>query len=1027
MRRTYHHLIQFPSRYRIIAIGVLFAFWCPLLFADTTWVAGNVSGVWSRRGNPYLVTETLTIPHDSTLQILPGVQIYFQNQHHQTIPINVLGHLRAIGEEGDSIYFYSPDSVFSGFYNYFTHNSEIRLEYCSIGIFSNSGIVSRDGNLVIKHSRISGHHIIIECVYQENDTLLYNVFQEDWYHGGSIELSSGSAVFQYNQGSNVVLGIHWQNMISIHDNIISAFSISSCNPIEFYNNQTEENAHIIGTSTHCYNNIIRTLLSFDFSTSLIENNEVGNISLWDSNVIIRENIINGQVEVNSAQTTIENNLIVSDAPYTFTTGIEIWEASASIIIRNNTIYAGGYGIYIFSLMPQQIINNIIVGDDVNCTGIYNSVENSSVIRYNNVYNFTTPTYQCQLDSGNIFFDPFFRAGNPYDYHLQANSPCIDTGDPTSPLDPDGTRADMGCYFFDHRIDNPPAIISPVVVNVQRGTTLRYIAKATDDFGLLNFGFWNLPPWLYRVPELMDFMQKYAVVQGRVPQGQGNFTFGIWVEDGSAQRDSQIVSVLISPYTILEGNVTGVLTLENSPYLVTQNVVIPGRDSLTIDPGVELLFQWDNNPDFRHRIIVRGKLSAVGTPADTIRFSPEFGDSLLNGWRGIWCVGSPFDTSIIEYVKILNGNYGIASDSQAVVTVSHVKIVDTRHGVSIRNHAWASVDSCQFLVYNPFYNQFVDNYTGTAVVTNSHSEFFVNYQYGMHFEFEDTARGSIHGCTFIGTWGGRAEYGSWLELIGNTMMNYSSGINYANSASGIVANNIIIGGNGLYCTGGDSILFSNNLLYHTDVGFRSTGLPEASSIRNNIFLNNHTGVQVLNTPPTQLNLGYNDFYGNDNNLVNCHGDTTNIFLDPIVQDTINFRLSAGSPCIDAGDPDPFFNDVDSTRNDIGCWGGPWGESYSYTPVLSQQTKPFPTEFALLPPYPNPFNSVLVIPFTIPIQKEVNINIYNILGQKVQGFTFPHLSPGVHRVVWNSGSCASGLYLIQLTSDNKEFNQKVLLLK
>jgi len=57
----------------------------------------------------------------------------------------------------------------------------------------------------------------------------------------------------------------------------------------------------------------------------------------------------------------------------------------------------------------------------------------------------------------------------------------------------------------------------------------------------------------------------------------------------------------------------------------------------------------------------------------------------------------------------------------------------------------------------------------------------------------------------------------------------------------------------------------------------------------------------------------------------------------------------------------------------------------------------------------------------------ITIYNILGQKVQGFTFPPLPPGVHRVVWNSGSCASGIYIVRMMSAGKEFNRKVVLLK
>lgn len=36
----------------------------------------------------------------------------------------------------------------------------------------------------------------------------------------------------------------------------------------------------------------------------------------------------------------------------------------------------------------------------------------------------------------------------HDFHLTAGSPCIDSGDPASPLDPDGSRADMGPLPFD---------------------------------------------------------------------------------------------------------------------------------------------------------------------------------------------------------------------------------------------------------------------------------------------------------------------------------------------------------------------------------------------------------------------------------------------------------------------------------------------------------------------------------------------------------------------------------------------------
>ena len=39
---------------------------------------------------------------------------------------------------------------------------------------------------------------------------------------------------------------------------------------------------------------------------------------------------------------------------------------------------------------------------------------------------------------------------------------------------------------------------------------------------------------------------------------------------------------------------------------------------------------------------------------------------------------------------------------------------------------------------------------------------------------------------------------------------------------------------------------------------------------------------------------------------------------------DFHLQSNSPCIDAGNPGESYNDVDGTRNDIGAYGGPYGD-------------------------------------------------------------------------------------------------------
>ena len=54
--------------------------------------------------------------------------------------------------------------------------------------------------------------------------------------------------------------------------------------------------------------------------------------------------------------------------------------------------------------------------------------------------------------GNIADDPMFIAPEYYDFRLQWGSPCIDAGDPDPQYnDPDGTRADIGPFYYDQSV------------------------------------------------------------------------------------------------------------------------------------------------------------------------------------------------------------------------------------------------------------------------------------------------------------------------------------------------------------------------------------------------------------------------------------------------------------------------------------------------------------------------------------------------------------------------------------------------
>lgn len=136
-------------------------------------------------------------------------------------------------------------------------------------------------------------------------------------------------------------------------------------------------------------------------------------------------------------------------------GIFVW-APAAPSIENNTIVgiSNEQGIYIGNSATSPIIrNNIITGYTI-FAGIHVVAGNTPplpVIEYNNLWNNATnyKNYPDQTGiNGNISADPLFISA--IDFHLQAGSPCINSGDPSSPIDPDGTRADMGAFPF------PPA-------------------------------------------------------------------------------------------------------------------------------------------------------------------------------------------------------------------------------------------------------------------------------------------------------------------------------------------------------------------------------------------------------------------------------------------------------------------------------------------------------------------------------------------------------------------------------------------
>jgi photosystem II stability/assembly factor-like uncharacterized protein len=82
-------------------------------------------------------------------------------------------------------------------------------------------------------------------------------------------------------------------------------------------------------------------------------------------------------------------------------------------------------------------------------------------------------------------------------------------------------------------------------------------------------------------------------------------------------------------------------------------------------------------------------------------------------------------------------------------------------------------------------------------------------------------------------------------------------------------------------------------------------------------------------------------------------------------------------------------------------------------------------ALLQNYPNPFKDQTTISYWVDGTVEVELGIYNMLGQVVGSFPKAPSSPGEHRLEWNPKSLRSGVYIVRLRSGSFTAYRKILL--
>lgn len=102
------------------------------------------------------------------------------------------------------------------------------------------------------------------------------------------------------------------------------------------------------------------------------------------------------------------------------------------------------------------------------------------------------------------------------------------------------------------------------------------------------------------------------------------------------------------------------------------------------------------------------------------------------------------------------------------------------------------------------------------------------------------------------------------------------------------------------------------------------------------------------------------------------------------------------------------------------------------ILKAGSDPLPSNFVLRQNFPNPFNDITSISYVLFEGVEVELVIFNQLGQRVRGYAYDSQSTGYHMIEWDGKNSrgrpvASGIYFYQLRTSFGEQTRRMLLIR
>jgi hypothetical protein len=88
---------------------------------------------------------------------------------------------------------------------------------------------------------------------------------------------------------------------------------------------------------------------------------------------------------------------------------------------------------------------------------------------------------------------------------------------------------------------------------------------------------------------------------------------------------------------------------------------------------------------------------------------------------------------------------------------------------------------------------------------------------------------------------------------------------------------------------------------------------------------------------------------------------------------------------------------------------------------------PTSTLIHGAYPNPFNPISTIEYSLGDDSYIELSIHNVNGEIVETLFSGYKIAGAHQMIWNAENAPSGMYFFTLNSSMGNHTHKLLLLK